>query len=227
MIGRRSWFHLRHADHTAQPEDARRVGADELSELSTVFAAPRWLRDLGFSSWYLVGVVLLLVAVIWLLAMTSTIVGPVVTGLILATVTMPIVTSLGRHRIGRGGAAGLVLLGFLAIAVGVAVLVIGGISSQSAEISAALDDATSEVQGWLTDAGVSSSGASSATDSANSTVKSETSVTISSLAHGIFEGISDIASLALGLSFLLLSLFFLLKDGPRCAPRSTGISACR
>ncbi len=106
------------------------------------------------------------------------------------------------------------LLGFLAIAVGVAVLVIGGISSQSAEISAALDDATSEVQGWLTDAGVSSSGASSATDSANSTVKSETSVTISSLAHGIFEGISDIASLALGLSFLLLSLFFLLKDGP-------------
>src|SRR4029079_5013057 len=108
----------------------------------------------------------------------------------------------------------LVLLLLAAVAIAVVVLVIGGISSQSAEISSSLDSATAKVQVWLTDAGVSSSGASSATDSANSTIKSESSATVSSLAHGIFEGIAGIASLAIGISFMLLSLFFLLKDGP-------------
>ncbi len=219
MSGRPSWFRrgrrgaARSADAGSSPT-AQRVGADELRELSSAFAAPRWLRDLGFSSWYLVGCFLLLVGLVWLLAMTSTIVGPVVTGLILATVTMPCVTWLGRRRIGRGVAAGIVLLALAAVAAVVVVLVIGGISSQSAEISSALDSATAEVQGWLTDAGVSTSGASNATDSANATIRSETSTTVSSLAHGIVEGITGIASLMLGLSFMLLSLFFLLKDGP-------------
>ncbi len=29
---------------------------EQLRELSAVFAAPRWLRDLGFASWLIVGV---------------------------------------------------------------------------------------------------------------------------------------------------------------------------
>ena len=40
--------------------------ADELEQLSTVFTPRPWLRDLGFSSWYLVGVILLLVGLVWL-----------------------------------------------------------------------------------------------------------------------------------------------------------------
>ena len=211
---RRRWFRRTHADKAAAPNGAQRVGADELRELSSVFAAPRWLRDLGFSAWYLVGAVLLLVGLVWFLATTSTIVGPVVTGLILATVLTPVVTWFGRRNVGRGAAAALVLLLLAAVGVAVVVLVIGGIASQSGEISSALDSATSEIQSKLTDLGVSDSGASSATDSANSTIRGETSVTVSSLAHGIFAGISGIASLALGLSFMLLSFFFLLKDGP-------------
>ena len=40
-------------------------------ELSRLFAAPGWLRDAGFTSWLLVGVVVLLAGVVWLLTLTS------------------------------------------------------------------------------------------------------------------------------------------------------------
>ena len=45
-------------------------------ELSGVFTAPEWLRDAGMTSWLLVGVALLGVGLIWLLALTQTIVAP-------------------------------------------------------------------------------------------------------------------------------------------------------
>ena len=49
------------------------------------FAAPTWLRDLGFSSWLLVGFVLIIVGVIWLLGQTSTIVMPVILAAVLGS----------------------------------------------------------------------------------------------------------------------------------------------
>ena len=53
-------------------------------ERKVQFAAPAWLRDLGFSSWLLVGFVLIIVGVVWLLGQTSTIVMPVVLAAIVA-----------------------------------------------------------------------------------------------------------------------------------------------
>ena len=53
------------------------IPSDELSALSSTFAAPRWLRDLGRTSWLLVGVLLVLVGLAWLLGETATIVNPV------------------------------------------------------------------------------------------------------------------------------------------------------
>ncbi len=55
-------------------------------ELSGLFAAPRWLRDAGLTSWLLVGVTVLLVELVWLLSLTSTIVLPVVAGGVIAAV---------------------------------------------------------------------------------------------------------------------------------------------
>ena len=39
------------------------LDTDELQRMSAVFAAPRWLRDLGIASWFLVGVGFLLVGI--------------------------------------------------------------------------------------------------------------------------------------------------------------------
>ena len=61
-----------------RPTDGEGTEFVELApgELSGVFSAPAWLRDLGVMAWLVVGVGLLLVGGIWLLALTNTIVGP-------------------------------------------------------------------------------------------------------------------------------------------------------
>ena len=61
----------------------------EPEDLSGMFAAPNWLRDLGVMAWLLVGVAGLLVGAIWLLGLMTTIVTPVVTAGILAAVLSP------------------------------------------------------------------------------------------------------------------------------------------
>ena len=178
------------------------------AQLRAAFRTPPWLRNLGRSSWLLVGVLLLVVGLIWLLAETYTIVGPMVCALIVAVVAMPVVRLLDRHM-PHALAAALVLLAVAAIAVVVVVIVVAGITGQSAEISAQAASGADRIQGWLKSAGVDSSSASGAT----TTAKHATPQIISTLVHGIVNGIAGLASLVFGMSFAALGTFFLLKDG--------------
>jgi predicted PurR-regulated permease PerM len=202
--------HLRRKDHHAGAEPAPfELAATEAGELATAFAAPRWLRDLGRTSWLLVGFFVLVAGVVWLLGATYTIVGPVVAGTIVATVSMPIVGVLQRHM-PRAAAAGLVLLGLAAVAAFVFVIVIGGITSQKGAISENASAGADKAAGWLEDVGVDNSGSSSV----KSEVKADVPKIISTLTKGVINGIAGLTSLAFALSFTLLTLFFLLKDGP-------------
>jgi len=210
----------------ARAEEAERLRLErgDLDQLDTVFAPPPWLADIGRSSWFLVGFVLLIVGLVWLMAATYTIVGPVVAGTVIATVTMPLVSTMHRHRIPRAAGAALVLLAVLALAVGMLVLVLAGIKDQSGAVSNAAHEAASKVQKWLEDAGVNHGSA----QSANSSVSASVPQTVKTLSHGIVSGIRGIASLAFALSFLFLSTFFLLKDGPmmrRVVDRHLGVPA--
>ena len=182
----------------------------ELDQLQTVFAAPRWLEDVGRSSWLLVGCFLVVVGVAWLLGVTQTIAGPVIVGAVVAAVTIPIVGTLQRKRVPRAAGAAIVLLGLIAIAVGIFILVLAGVKDQSGAISGYANAAASKAQSWLQDAGVNESSASATNTSVSSAVPSA----LSTLLHGVISGIKGIASLALGLSFFALAVFFLLKDGP-------------
>jgi predicted PurR-regulated permease PerM len=181
----------------------------EPGELSGIFAAPGWLRDLGVMSWLLVGVAALLVGTIWLLAEVNTIVIPVVTAGILAAVLSPLVRA-AAHHMPRGAATALVFIAVLVAGVAVAVGVLAGIASEAKSLSGDLQGAVDKAQGWLQDAGVSADKAQSAGDDASSTVSSA----FQALLHGLGRGVRGLASLAVFLSFTALSLFFLLKDGP-------------
>jgi predicted PurR-regulated permease PerM len=196
-------------------EDARttavRMDAEELSALDALFSAPPWLRDLGLASWLLVGVAALLFGLVWLIGATATITMPVITAFIIAAVAAPIVRWLQHKRVPRAAGAAIVLLGLLAIGVVVLLLVLGGIVSQMDEISSTSANAVDKIESWAKDAGVDSSGASSASGQA----KSGTSQTIGTLLTGVVDVVGGVASIALGLSFAMLSLFFLLKDGPQ------------
>jgi predicted PurR-regulated permease PerM len=178
--------------------------------LQDSFATPRWLRDLGRSSWLLVGLLLLLLGIIWLLAETYTIVGPMVCALIVSVVAMPVVRLLDPHM-PRALAAALVLLAVAAVAILIVVIVVAGITGQSAELSARAAAGVDRLQSWLKSAGVDSSSASGAA----TTAKKAAPQAISTLVHGVVSGIRGLASLVFGLSFAALGTFFLLKDGPR------------
>jgi putative heme transporter len=195
----------RHRRATAAGDGTTQVDSRELARM---FAAPGWLQDLGLLAWFLVGLGLVLVGVIWILGETSTIVMPVVTGTIVAAVAGPAVTWLQRHGLPRLAGAALVLLALLALAVVVFLLVVHGIVANGDEIKSLATQAADKVEGWANDAGAD--GTSSSTEGVKSAVPNigET------LLKGVANGITGLTSLAFFLSFTLFSTFFLLKDGP-------------
>jgi putative heme transporter len=179
-------------------------------ELSGIFAAPPWLRDLGVMAWLLVGVTALIAGTVWLLSLTQTIVIPVVTAAILASVLAPLVAFLRRHGVPRGAGAAIVLLAIVAAGALVALLVLSGISGQASDLNGHVQSAATKVEGWLKDLGVSSQTASNAKSDASSSISSA----FHFLINGLGTAVKELGSLAVFLSFTVLSLFFMLKDGP-------------
>lgn len=182
----------------------------EPEALSGLFSAPQWLRDLGFSAWLLVGAAAALLGLIWLLTLTQTIVMPVITAGIIASVAAPLVGWLHRHRIPRGAGAALVLLAIVVLALGVGLIVMTGIASQADSLSARLQDGAQQLESWVHDLGVKAPTAADANSGASASV----SDAFQALTRGLLGGIDKLASLAVFLSFTALSLFFLLKDAP-------------
>jgi predicted PurR-regulated permease PerM len=183
--------------------------AEDLEGLSSAFAPGRTVRDLGRTSWFLVGILGLVVGIVLLLAEAETIVGPVVVASVVAAVFAPLVSRLSRHRIPRIASAALVLLALVAIALAIVFLVVGGITSQGSAISERASSAADKGSSWLEDVGMSNSAA----ESTKTSVESATPQIIGTLTKGVIHGIRGIASLVFTLSLMALSLFFLLKDG--------------
>ncbi len=194
---------------TPGPVEVRAAGAElPPGALSRLFEAPRWLRSLGRTSWLVVGLAAILVGLVWILGITSSIVEPVVAGGVVAAVCSPGVAWLARHRVPRAAGAGLMLLVLLAIAVGVFLLVIGGIVEQSAQIEASANQALDTIEGWANDADANG------TSDASQDVKVAVTGAGSTLLNGVAGGIQGLTSVAFFVSFTLFSIFFLLKDGP-------------
>ena len=178
------------------------------SERTPQFSAPVWLRDVGFSSWLLTGFVLIMLGLIWVLDQTSTIVMPVIAAAVLGAVAGPAVGWLERHRVPRIGGAVLVLLGLVAIGVLIFCLVFGGISANSGEISAKLNQSLDKIQGWLSDLGIDNA------QNAKEGVQKAAPEIRTTLLSGVAEGIGGLKSLVFFLAFATLSTLFVLKDGP-------------
>jgi putative heme transporter len=178
------------------------------SERNVQFSSPTWLRNLGFSSWLLVGFVLVIVGLIWLLAETSTIVMPVILATVLGAVAGPLVGRLEGHRVPRIWGAIMVLVGLVAIGVLIFCLVFGGISAQAGDISAKTNTSLDKIQGWLSDLGIDN--AQSAKEGAQEAAPEIRTTLLS----GVAAGVEGLKSLLFFLAFAMLSTLFVLKDGP-------------
>jgi putative heme transporter len=181
------------------------------SELTGMFAAPAWLRDIGFSAWLLVGITLFVFGAVWLLALMSTIVLPVITASIIAAVGSPIVGWLNRHRVPRAIGAILVMLGIVAVGTGAFLMILGGVTSELDSLKSYVQSAADTISGWLQDLGVDPGSAEGAKHDAGSSV----SAIVPALLDGVGVGIKKLSSLAFFLALTILSLFFLLMDGPQ------------
>ncbi len=191
------------------PDDGDGASEFEPHDLSGLFATPTWLRDLGLTSWFAVGVALLLVGSVWLLALTETIVTPVITAAVIAAVASPLVGWLQRRHMGRGLATALLMVGAIVLAGGVVFVVLVGITSQFDAIGSHLSAAQDTLARWLTDLGVDGETAAGTQKDASSAVSS----VVPALLNGIAGGLKQLSSLVFFLSLTALSLFFLLKDG--------------
>jgi predicted PurR-regulated permease PerM len=179
-----------------------------IPEQSAQLGVPMWLRRLGFSSWLLVGFVLIIIGVIWLLGETSTIVMPVLVAAVLGAVAGPAVGWLQRHGLPRIGGAILVLLGLVALGALIVYLVFHGITAQSDDISAKLNHAVEKIRVWFDDLGVDD------TQQAKQNVQHSAPEIKDTLLGGISKGINGLSSLVFFLAFATLSTLFVLKDGP-------------
>ena len=162
------------------------------------------------SAWLLVGVALFLVGAVWLLSLTAVIVLPVITAAVVASVASPVVGWLQQRRVPRAVGAIVMLLVIVGLAVGVIVVVIGGITSEAGDLKGHFDDARKTIEGWLKDVGVDPGKA----ETANKDAGSGAGDSVSALLHGIGSGLDELSSLVFFLALTTLSLLFLLKDGP-------------
>jgi putative heme transporter len=180
-------------------------------ELTGLFATPGWLRDMGLTAWLLVGVTLLLVGVVWILSLTHTIVVPVITAAVVASVASPLVGWLQRHRVPRPAGAILLLLAIVMLGALVVFIVLAGVTSEADSLSSHLDGAKNTIEGWLKDLGVDPSKATEAKNDASSSA----STSVSTLLQGVAGGLKELSSLVFFLAMTALSLLFLLADGPK------------
>ena len=182
----------------------------DVAALRGYFRPPAAVRDLGRTSWLLLGAVGLLAVALWVTGKASGIVLPVLVGFLTACVASPVVNWLERRGWKRGWGAVVVVVALLALAVVVGLLVIGGISAQSDQIASQAGKALDKAQSWLKSLGVDSSGRSKAASGTSAAVSSGSHTFI----HGLVGAVQGIASVAFFVSFTFFSLFFLLKDGP-------------
>jgi len=191
-------------------ENGDPAGGFEPQDLTGLFVAPPWLRDLGASAWLAVGLTLFVVAVIWILALTQTIVAPVITAAVVAAVASPLLGWLERRGLARGLGAALVLVSVIVLVAAVVFVVVGGITSQADELRTQLSSAKDTLAGWATDLGIDAPAAESAKDDASAAL----SGAVPALLEGVAVGVKRLSSLVFFLGLTALSLFFLLKDGP-------------
>ena len=131
------------------PMDPIVSSQSETPARESAWSVPVWCRRVGLLSWYFVGFALAVSIVAVVVGATSEIFAPLVLGAFLAIVCWPIADWLADRGLSRGLAAAAVLVGLGALIFGVSWLTGLALVDQSDEMTANLDKAVEDIQGWL------------------------------------------------------------------------------
>ncbi len=189
-----------------------------------------WVPKLGIGAWSFVGFVVATAIVVAALGAVSEIVLPLTFAAVLAVIFKPLVGTLQRHKLKPTLAAGLVVLGLLALMLVVFVATVRGVTEQTDEIGSSVDAAIDNAADELDVDRDSLDDARAATEAAAPMIGD-------GFVTHLVSGVDKLIGLASGVILGALIMYYLLKDGtrlrrsvvagstPRCATTSTASSA--
>jgi putative heme transporter len=179
------------------------IGNDPTDGADPARTAARVLQAAGRGAWAFVGICVAVAIVASGFAVIGEVMLPLVFAAVLAVCFRPLASRLQRNEhVSTGAASGLVVLGLLGLACGVAWAAIRGIVSQSGEVM-------SELQNGLVEAGVTESAAA---DIAQGLEDLQPTVAFGFI-ESLISGISTVSGLIGGVLLGVLIMFYLLKDG--------------
>ena len=167
-----------------------------------------WGPKLGVWAWSFVGVVVAITIFLYGVGAVSEIVLPLTFAAVLAVCFSPMAEGLVRRGLKPSAAAGLVVLGLLALATFVGFSTVRGVTQQTAEIASSVDAAIDNAVGELDADAESLETAREAIEGAAPTVGE-------GFLTQLTDGIDKVIGLASGLILGALIMYYLLKDGSR------------
>ena len=143
------------------------------------------------------------------LGAVSEIVLPMTFAAVLAIVFKPLVPVLERHGLKPSLAAGLIVLGLIALMAGVVVATVRGVTEQADQISSVTDQAIEKAAEHLDELGLDQA----ALESARASTEGAAPMISDGLLTKVVDGIDTIIGVASGVILGALIMFYLLKDG--------------
>ena len=192
-----------------QVEAAAPAEADPRAAPGKSFAVPRWAADAGRWSWISIGVLILLIAVLALMAATRVLVVSALFAVLLGGTFLPTVDWLHKHHFPRWLGALLVVVGLIALAVGIALVITYGVVNQVPEIQQRLDEAVAQLQKAMTTTSVPASTIDSLKVGLQELLKNAASGVAGTLASAI----SGVGTLLFGVFISLNILVWVLIQG--------------
>ncbi|MDG3012356.1 AI-2E family transporter [Rhodococcus sp. D2-41] len=209
----------------AGPDSGGAGDAASRSRGAVIGSGGKWLAKWGLR--------LVLIAaggwVLWfVLSKLWVIVLPVLLAVVLATVLWPPTRWMIDHRIAPAVSAAVSMLGFLLVFAGLIALIAPSLVSQSSALADRAVEGIGKVQNWLI--GPPLNIEPDQIDHAIEAITHKVQSSASTIAEGVFSGVTAAGSaLVTGVLVLVLTFFF-IKDGRRFLPwmhRSTGSPAAR
>ena len=169
------------------------------------------LPRLGVWAWSFVGFVVAATIVVAALGAVSEIILPLTFAAVLAVIFKPLVGTLERRKVKPALAAGLIVLGLLAVMTGVVVATVRGVIDQADQISDVADKARDKAAEHTDPLGVDQDSldkAREATEDASPTIAE-------GVPAKLVSGFGTLVAVASGLILGALIMYYLLKDGTR------------
>ncbi len=170
---------------------------------------PSWVRLIGLTSWYGIGIAIAIAIGAWFVSATRTIIIPFVLAGLLAAMLSPVADRLEKRGVKRWIGALLCTLLVVLLGAGLVLLIVVQVVNQAPQIGDQLSKAVSDVAGWLDEQGWGGDLVTSLEQS----VKENWRSIVEGVAPRVGHGLSSLATWALVIVLAVNILFFLVKDG--------------